>query len=56
MEHSELGECLWLVKNGVPFDVSFSLEPYERLAYCVTFGEFEGNKWDWQAMAWQKRD
>jgi hypothetical protein len=33
---------LYLVKNGVPFDVAFSLPVDERLAYVVVFGTLEG--------------
>lgn len=27
-----------------------------RLAACVTYGEFEGNEFDWTALAWIKKD
>jgi hypothetical protein len=50
-----LSSCLWLVKNGVPFDVAFSLSETERMAYCINFGTFEGNVWDYESMAWVKR-
>lgn len=51
----ELVECLYLVKNGVPYDVAFSLPPAERFAYFLTFAEFDGNQWDWNAMAFVER-
>ena len=35
-----LREGLWLVKNGVPFDVAFSLDDTERFAWSVCMGEF----------------
>lgn len=41
---------LWLVKNGVPYDVAFALQPHERMAHAIVFGEFEGNEFDWSAM------
>ena len=47
---------LWLVKNGVPFDVAFELYDHELLAYSVIFGEFEGAEWDWKALKWKKVD
>lgn len=43
------------MKNGVPWDVAWSLEDTEVLAYCVTFGRFEGNEFDWQQMKWVER-
>ncbi|MEW9304554.1 hypothetical protein ACETRX_03840 [Labrys portucalensis] len=46
---------LYLVKNGVPYDVALSLSSSEALAHYVVFGEFEGNKWDWKEMKWEPR-
>ena len=46
--------CLWLVKNGVPFDVAFSLDSVDRMAYSIIFGQMEGNVWDWSRMVWSK--
>ena len=45
---------MFLVKAGVPFDVAFSLDDATRLACCVIAGEQEGNKWNWNALAWDK--
>jgi hypothetical protein len=42
------------VKNGVPFDVAFSLPDVERTAYHITFGELEGGEFDWSAMNWRE--
>lgn len=44
------------MKNGVPFDVAFSLEDEEAFAYGIVFGEFEGGSWDWNIMDWSKKD
>ncbi len=44
-----------LVKNGVPFDVAFALDPDEMLAYTVIFGEFEGGNFDWDELRWRER-
>lgn len=51
------GRC-WLVRNGVPFDRVFEcdrLMPHERQAMSITFSEFEGNEWDWQAMQFKEK-
>jgi hypothetical protein len=53
VESGELRSCLYLVKNGVPFDVAFSLEQHEVTAYCIVFGILDGDEWDWSAMAWK---
>lgn len=44
-------ECLFLVKNGVPFDVAFELEEIERAAWSIIFSEMNGAKFDWNAMS-----
>jgi hypothetical protein len=43
------------VKNGVPFDVAFSLNDIDRLAYEIILGRMEGNEWDWGSMGWAER-
>ena len=48
----DLGDCLLLVQNGVPFDVAFSLGAEERLAWVVALGELAGRRWEWGAMCW----
>ena len=52
VEHSDLVTCLWLVKNGVPYDVAFSLDPVDRMAYTIIFGQMEGKQWDWNSLSW----
>lgn len=47
--------CLWLVKNGVPYDVAFSLNEIDRLAHMILLGSFEGNEWDWNRMMWSPK-
>jgi hypothetical protein len=42
-----------LVKNGVPFDVAFSLLEEERLAWIVALGTLEGREFDWQICRWK---
>lgn len=48
-------ECLWLVCNGIPFDVAFSLPDLERTAFSIVFSEFEGNEFDFNAMSFKER-
>jgi len=43
---------LYLVRNGVPFDVAFSLAPDERLAWVVALGTLEGREFDWHTRSW----
>ena len=43
---------LFLVRNGVPFDVAFSLAADERTAWIVVMGEMDGRVRDWGAMRW----
>lgn len=52
MRHPALADCLYLVRNGVPFDVAFSLPADERIAFVVTFGTLDGRVFDWEAQSW----
>jgi hypothetical protein len=36
----------------VPFDVAFSLNAQERLAWIVALGSLDGRAFDWNVMAW----
>jgi hypothetical protein len=47
-------DCLYLVKNGVPFDIAFTLPSIWRRAFVVALGEMGGAQYDWQAMAWER--
>jgi hypothetical protein len=41
------------VKNGVPYDVAFTL-PMERVeAFGIILGEFEGGKFDFGTWSWR---
>ncbi len=53
VENGELRSCLYLVKNGVPFDVAFTLEPHEVMAWSIIFGQMDGNEWDWVNSCWK---
>jgi hypothetical protein len=46
-------DSLYLVRNGVPFDVAFSLPCVERAAWVLVMGRFDGLDYDWQARQWQ---
>lgn len=37
-------QCLWLVKNGVPFDVAFALDDVKRTAWSIIFSEQDSGK------------
>lgn len=41
------------MKNGVPYDRAFEMDPIERRAHYVVFGQFEGGKWDWDRQEWK---
>lgn len=49
-------ECLFLVKQGVPFDVAFSVDAELRAAWCIRFGMFEGGEFDWATGTWRSRE
>jgi len=40
------------VRNGVPFDVAFSLEPAEQRAWIIVLGELSGRSWNYEAGGW----
>jgi len=50
---ADIRDPLFLVRNGVPFDVAFSLHPEERRVWVVTMGELEGLVWDYAAGQWR---
>ena len=55
-ENGDISDRLYLARNGVPFDVAFSLSEEERLAFVVILGTQDGNTFDWPAMRWSRRD
>jgi hypothetical protein len=48
------------VKNGVPFDIAFGtgieLDAIERSAIAIIISEFEGGKFNWNNLSWEKQD
>jgi len=47
-------ECLWLVKNGIPFDVAFSLDDVMRTAWSIMFSEMKGATFNWHTMQFEE--
>ena len=41
------------MKNGVPFDIAFSLPLIDRRAFAVALGEMEGGRYDWDRLGWE---
>ena len=52
MRHPDLLDCLFLVRNGVPFDVAFSLPEDERAAWVIALGTLDGGVFDFTTMRW----
>ncbi len=48
-------DCLYLIRNGVPFDVAFCLSAEERLAFVVALGRLDGHEFDFAALCWKER-
>jgi hypothetical protein len=48
-------DCLFLVMHGIPFDVAFSLEVEERLAWTVIIGQLKGLIFNWDTHTWEQR-
>ncbi len=46
-------DCLYLVRNGVPFDLAFSLNETDRTSYIIAFGILDGREFDWDQMTWK---
>jgi hypothetical protein len=43
------------VKNGVPFDIAFSLPKAERLAFAAALGALDGSRhYNWRTMGWEQ--
>lgn len=49
-------QCLWLVKNGIPFDVAFALDDVKRTAWSIMFSEMESGKtYNFASMTYEAR-
>ena len=53
---SDISDRLYLVRNGIPFDVAMSLDPEVRVAWVVILGQQDGHEFDWDTLTWSKRD
>jgi hypothetical protein len=49
-------QVAYLVKNGVPYEVAMHMSAARRLAWSVTFGELDGQRFDWDSMAWEPKN
>jgi hypothetical protein len=46
---------IWLVKNGIPFDVAFAVDAATSSAWAIMFQEFEGAEFDLHTMRFKDR-
>lgn len=53
-ENEGIRQALWLIKNGIPYDVALSLDDEELFAYCIIFSELEGSKFNWKLMRFEE--
>lgn len=44
---------MFLVMNGIPFDVAFSIDDEERLAWVVIIGTLKGLRYNWAGRRWE---
>lgn len=51
-----MNEALWLVHNGIPFDVAFSLDDVTRSWMSIKFSEFNGAKFSIETMMFEKEN
>jgi len=55
MESVDTREALWLVRNGVPFDVAFGVDAITRTAWCLMFSEMEtGREFNWNTLKFEE--
>ena len=47
-------ECLWLVKNGTPWDVAFGVDEKLRMAMSISFSQMEGRVYNWNSMRFEE--
>ncbi len=48
-------DSLFLVRNGVPFDVAFALDPDERAAWVIALATLAGHRFDFNTMSWEQQ-
>lgn len=47
-------DSLYLCRNGVPFDIAFSLAPEDRLAWIIALGRLDGGEFDFETYSWKE--
>jgi hypothetical protein len=47
---------LYLVKNGVDYDVAFSLTPIELEAHVIALGMLDGGRYSFKEGRWLSKD
>lgn len=53
-ESGAFRDMLYLVRQGIPYDVVSGMTEEHRLAHLVAFGELDGGSFDWDKMEWRK--
>lgn len=43
------------MKNGVPFEIAFSMPDEMRAAFAINFSQFEGHRFNWDRWAFEPR-
>jgi len=46
---------MYLIKNGIPFDVAFGCSPAFTMAAGVTLAKFDGHDFDWHALRFKEK-
>lgn len=54
MEAPGLADALYLVSQGVPYDVAMHLPPRRRMAYVAIMGTYQGGNWNWRDLRFEK--
>jgi len=49
-------QTLWLVKNGMDFDVAVSLDEVERVSFSIIFSELDGRKFNFSKWEFEKEN
>jgi hypothetical protein len=43
-----------LVKNGIPYDLAYSMNDIRRTALAIIFSTMEGHEFDWNTMTFKE--
>jgi hypothetical protein len=47
-------ECLFLVRNGIPFDVAFEVDDVTRAGWAIIFSEQDGARFNFGTMEFEE--